>query len=305
MMRTAACLVLVMLGLAACTNDSKVPARAEQRTEEGQSAQNAGVQPTSGSLSVSILPTTATAMTELQATINGGGGNVSYRWERNGNIIDGENGPMLPKDRFVKGDTVSVIATVGGVDVASSVIIVNSPPQVTSVPFNPPSIYRGVDITVAPVGFDVDGDNIRFRCKWSVNNKEIPGDLPVLKGDLFKRGDQVKLIVIPYDNDGDGVPFVSSPLIIPNAPPHFVTTPPAEFKGDTYQYDAVAEDPDGDPLAYSFAKAPQGMTIDKKSGTIVWKIEKDQAGSHPIEVVAQDTEGLRAFLKYSLIITIP
>lgn len=302
MMRKVACIVVLMLGLAACTDEAKVPPKAEQQVAEVQST---GAQVTPGSISVSILPMTATVMDDLQASISGGGGNVTYRWERNGKAIDGESSPHIPKGKYVKGDTISVTVNVGGVDGAASVTIQNSPPLVTSVPFSPPYIYKGVDITVAPVGFDADGDNFRFRYRWFVNNNEISGDLPVLKGDLFKRGDQVKLIVTPYDNDGDGIPFTSRPLVIPNASPQFVTTPPAEFKGDTYQYDARAEDPDGDALNYSLAKAPQGMTIDNRSGTITWKIGKDQAGDNPVEVVAQDPEGLQAFLKYSLVITIP
>jgi hypothetical protein len=305
MMRTAVCIVVMMLGIAACTDDAKMTVGAGQRVVENERAQGAAAQLTADGLSVSIQPATATIVDDLQAMISGGGGRVTYRWERNGQVIDGENGFVLPKGYFSKGDTVSVTATIEGVDVAASVNIANSPPKVISIPFSPPHIYRGVDITVAPVGFDADGDNVRFSCKWSVNNKEIQGDQPTLKGDLFKRGDQVRLTVIPSDNDGEGVPFVSQPIVIPNAAPRFVSKPPAEFKSETYQYDAIAEDPDGDALTYSITSAPRGMTIDSKSGTITWKIEKDQAGDHPIEVVAQDPEGLKAYLKYSLVITIP
>jgi hypothetical protein len=307
MMRTAAvCIVVTMFGMAACTNEAKVPVKTEQRTAENQTVQNAGTQQPMGSLSVSILPATATVMDDLEALITGSGTVVGYRWERNSKVIDGENGHALQKNHYTKGDTVTVTAIAAdGANVSTSVNIVNCPPQVTAIPFSPPSLYRGVDLSVAPVGFDADGDYVRFHYKWSVNGNAIPGDEPILKGDLFKRGDQVKLTVIPYDNDGDGIPFVSSPIIIPDAPPRFVSTPPADFKGDVYQFTALAEDPDGDVLTYSLSSAPRGMTIDSKSGAITWKIEKDQVGSNSIEVVAQDPEGQKAFLKYSLVITIP
>ena len=78
-----------------------------------------------------------------------------------------------------------------------------------------------------------------------------------------------------------------------------------QFKGFTYTYDAVAEDPDGDVVTYSVASAPKGMTIDRDTGNIVWQFTKMDEGSHTIEVIAQDSEGLRGFQKYTLSITIP
>lgn len=260
-----------------------------------------GQQPV-GKLSVKISPESPTVEGDLQAIPVGG--EVNYRWERNGQVINVETGPVLPKDRYSKGDVISVTVTAHGAEGTASVRIRNSPPRITSVPFSPEYLHRGVDITVAPEAFDADGDRVRFRYKWLVNGEERSED-SVLKGDQFKKGDKIIIKVIPYDNDEDGVVFTSKPLVIPNAPPSFVSSPPQHFQGEIYMYHAKAEDPDGDILTYSLAAAPQGMTIDNKTGAIEWKINKEAAGTHTLEVVAKDPEGSKAIQKYSLLITIP
>ncbi len=96
--------------------------------------------------------------------------------------------------------------------------------------------------------------------------------------------------------------MVSQNMIIPNAPPRIVSTPP-EFRGGVYTYQVVAEDVDGDPLAYALAAAPPGMTINAGTGLITWNIDEKNAGSYPVEVIAQDPGGLKASQKYTLTVT--
>ncbi len=300
-------LCILSLSLFACSDREKTSTKENPSSDEKAAVLSGGgrdEQQPAGKSMVKIIPESPNATTDLQV-IYGGAGKVIYRWEKNGRVIEGEHTPMLSKDHFSKGDGISVIVTLDGQETAASVTIGNSPPRVTSVPFSPERVYRGVDITVSPQAFDDDGDYVRFRYKWSVNGGEIPMDAPVLKGDQFKKGDTIVLTVMPYDSDGDGVVFTSKPFIIPNASPVFISSPPLEFQSNTYGYHASAKDPDGDPITYSLASAPQGMTIDGKTGTIEWKINKEAAGTHSIEIVAQDPEGMKAFQKYSLNISIP
>jgi hypothetical protein len=127
----------------------------------------------------------------------------------------------------------------------------------------------------------------------------------VLKGNFFKRGDAVVLKVTPYDNEAEGQTFVSQPLVIPNAPPRFVSLPPMNFSSSSYTYQAHAEDADGDKMTYSLAAGPKGMTINPVTGEITWQIGREDTGTHQIEIIAQDEPGLKSFQKYSLTITIP
>jgi hypothetical protein len=289
--------LIAAVALTACTKGAN-ETKSDSLLREGQTA----AQTHTGKLDVRILPDAPTVLTDLQALYSGRG-IATYQWRKDGQPLEGENSSRLPISMFSKGDRISVIVTAGGEQGEASVTIGNSPPTVTSVPFSPKHIYAGVDITVSPVGSDPDGDAVGFRYHWTINDKEVSEDTPVLKGSLFKRGDKINLIVVPYDEDGEGEPFVSQNMVIPNGPPRIVSDPP-EFHGGTYTYQVIAEDPDGDPLTYSLASAPEGMTIDSRTGKISWSINEKSAGTHVVEVIAQDAGGLKASQKYSLTMTV-
>jgi len=180
-------------------------------------------------------------------------------------------------------------------------------PRVVSVALNPPDrIYRGVDITAIPEGVDADGDQMSFQYQWVINGEVSPTESSaVLKGDRYKRGDKVSVKVTPFNGEGPGEVYNPLPIIIPNAPPKFTSSPPMEFKSLTYTYYVRAEDADGDPIRFSLTSAPAGMTIDPETGSIDWKIGRGDTGDHNIEVVAEDGFGGKAFQKYTLSITIP
>ena len=293
-----ALVLIAAVALAACTKDGN-QTRSVSPQQEGQAASS---QSHLGKLDVKILPDAPTVLTDLQALYSGRG-TATYQWQKDGQPLDGENSLLLSKSRLSKGDLISVVVTAGGEEGEASITIGNSPPTVTSVPFSPEHVYAGVDITVAPVGSDPDADAVGFHYHWSINDKEVPEDTPVLKGALFKRGDKINLIVIPYDQDGEGKPLVSQNMIIPNGPPRIISNPP-EFHGSAYAYQVIAEDPDGDPLSYALASAPPGMSVDARTGMISWNIDEKSAGTHVVEVIAQDPGGLKASQKYSLTMTV-
>jgi hypothetical protein len=213
------------------------------------------------------------------------------------------------KDPSVKPERVTFTNQTAGLDEEASepVSAKNSRPKVVSVSLDPPDrVYRGVDITAIPKGVDPDGDEIGFRYQWVING-ETPAseDTPVLRGNRFSRGDSVSVHVTPFDQGGDGEMFKPLPIIIPNAPPKFTSTPSMELGVSRYTYQVVAEDPDGDPVTFALATAPQGMKIDTVGGKIDWEITRDHVGEHTIEVVAEDGLGGKATQKYTLSINFP
>lgn len=257
-------------------------------------------------LGVTLLPDAPTVNDELQTVVRGGSGSLSFAWQRNGEAIAGQAGSRLPDHSFLKGETVTVTVRSGGEQAQASVTIVNTPPQVISVPFVDPYVHRGVDIVAEPQGVDDDGDPLHFRFRWSINGQEVIGnDAPLLAGDSFRKGDRIALTVIPVDDEGEGVPFNGGEIVVPNAPPVFVTTPALQFLARVYAYEARAEDPDGDPLAYSLEAAPPGMSIDSATGSIGWEIGQANSGEHHIRIVAQDEEGMRAIQEFTLNLSIP
>jgi hypothetical protein len=258
----------------------------------------------SGILPVKILPDSPSSSDNLQAIFSDGG-TVGLRWEKNGQVLGNEKTPRLASRQFARGDTITLAITSGGKTGKATVSIANSLPEVRSVRFTPEYICRGENVTVVADGFDADGDEVRFSYEWSINGDSIPQDSEVLQGDKIKKGDRVLVVIVPQDNYGTGKPFKTQVISIPNASPWFISIPPTDFKGNMYSYAAEARDPDGDAITYSLVTFPEGMKIDSKTGMVTWPISETSAGSHEIEVAAQDSEGAKASQKYLLNIILP
>jgi hypothetical protein len=258
----------------------------------------------SASLPVRILPESPTSSDDLYAVLSEGGNHLTFRWEKNGQFIEGQNTRRLSKSHFAKGDSISVLVTAGKLKGQASVAIENSPPEIRSVRFTPENICRGVDITAVPDGFDRDGDDVSYECKWIINGEETADGSLILKGDRINKGDTISAEITPYDSNNTGKIYRTQAITAPKAVPFFISVPPSSFRGKIYTYNAEAKDPDGGAINYSLASAPGGMTIDKKSGRISWPVEKDSAGLHTIEIVAQSSEGTQASQRYTLNITL-
>jgi putative Ig domain-containing protein len=296
-------LVIAVLSFFACTKQESNQVIGTSPVRESSTVVEKTSQKSTGSFPVKILPETPTVLTNLQVVFSCTG-SVTYEWRRNNQIIVGEVTGWLLKNQFVKGDEVAVTVTCDGKEGTALVKIGNSPPSVLSVPFSPNDIHAGVDITVKPVGYDPDGDDVEFHYKWSVNGNEIENDSPILTGDHFKRGDKVALTVIPYDHDGNGTPFASVNIVIPNGAPRILSSPPQEIHGEVYTYKVIAEDPDGDPITFSLVTAPDGMTIDSQTGEIKWPITEKSSGDHVVEIAVQDPGGLQTTQKYTITISL-
>jgi len=275
----------------ACSKDDK-------KKEGGAAAVS---QQHAGTLAVKILPEAPVSTDDLQAQCTCGEG-VTYTWEKNGQPLDLGNAAVLPRSRFVKRDRITVSARLGSETGSTTVVIGDAPPRVTSVTFLPENICRGVDITAAPAASDPDGDEVSFSYKWSVNGQELTENTPVLKGDRFKKGDRVSLTVVPSDGEVDGPAYATASITIPGAAPVFVSTPPADFSGRTYTYQASAKDPDGGPVTYSLSSAPAGMTIESLTGKLVWQIPAGAEGTHTIRIVARTSDGGQGEQTYTLTI---
>jgi hypothetical protein len=290
---------LLAVLVAGCSKESNTTG------SSGVSGQKVYAQQHSGSLPVRIIPESPTSGDELRAVLTEGGKTETWRWEKNGQILEDENTPQLAKNHFAKGDTISVTVTMGNLEGKASVVIADSPPEIRSVRLTPDNICKGVDITAVPDGFDADGDELRYSYKWEVNGEEKGEDSAVLQGNSFKAGDRVSLCVTAYDGDTAGKPFQTQSVTIPKGCPVFVSTPPTSFKGTQYTYNADARDPDGGAITYLLAAAPAGMSINEKTGLINWPITRESSGTHEIEIIAQNSEGGKVSQRYSLNITLP
>jgi hypothetical protein len=148
-------------------------------------------------------------------------------------------------------------------------------------------------------GFDPQNDSLQF--KLEVRNA-ISGDLYVERY-IYDKNVTLWLppwrytwTVIPFDGqlwgwniNGTWMFEVTGKV---NRPPAVGSSPPrTAYVAHEYQYQVQATDPDKDTLAFSLMDAPNNMTVDRKSGLVVWTPGPDDIGTRDLTVVVLDGKG--------------
>ena len=184
----------------------------------------------------------------------------------------------------------------------------NSPPTVTMISIDPELPRRNSTLKARVEASDPDGDTIAFSYQWVKNGDELIGETSeTLKDATLNKGDKIILRVTPYDRVSTGQEVASQEFTILNSAPIITSSPQAQkLKSALYRYQVVAEDPDGEPISFSLSpSSPKGMTIDPQTGLIQWKIGRDDAGTHTIEIIATDGDEGTCTQKYNLTIRTP
>ena len=102
--------------------------------------------------------------------------------------------------------------------------------------------------------------------------------------------------VVPNINFGNT--FTGAPG---NGKPVFSSTPVTNAaRNQLYRYDAVATDPNSDPLTYGIVSGPEGMTVHPKLGAVVWVPSIDQVGSHSVVISVRDDKGEVALQQFTI-----
>ncbi len=302
--RWLVCLIVVLL--AGCGNkkessDSAPGKATPSRLSTQPATAAAGTAAQQQSAQLVLLPENPTSNDFLLAVFKGESGRVKYRWEKNGETLDGEELDRLAVKHLAKGAVITVYVDNAGASYSAAVTIGNLPPVVRQVSLKNPAIHRGVDIELVASGEDADGDDVAFNYKWFRDGSQINfNGGSTLSGDQFNRGDKISFQVIPFDGVVEGAPYEGTAINIPNAPPVFVSTPPLQFLSETYSYQAQAKDPDDDALTYALENPPPGMIIDRKTGQINWPLTDLLAGEYRVSIVADDAQGQKCYQEYSL-----
>jgi hypothetical protein len=181
--------------------------------------------------------------------------------------------------------------------------MLSSPPVITSVAIAPELPRKNSVLKAKVKASDPDGDIIAFSYQWVKNGSVFMGESSeILKDPTLKKGDRIILRVEPYDMEATGEEVPSREVVILNSAPAITSSPRAQkLKSGTYQYQVVAEDPDGDPVTFSLSpSSPPGMTIDPRTGLVQWRIGRNAAGTHTVEITATDGDEGRCTQKYQL-----
>ncbi|MGC8926598.1 MAG: hypothetical protein ACP5QK_01605, partial [Myxococcota bacterium] len=153
-------------------------------------------------------------------------------------------------------------------EVYKTVKIFNSPPlapEVSILPLNP-TVEQELKAVIKNPSIDYDGDSIKYKFIWSKNGSPIQDATEsILNPNYFKKGDIVRVEVIPNDGVVDGKGTTAEIKII-NAPPsipivHLEKTVLYSIDEAKIIFDRESRDADGDKIAYKIEWYMNGKRI--------------------------------------------
>lgn len=233
----------------------------------------------------------------------------TFQWRRNGVTIVGAETNGLDPSHVSRGDEIAVVVTAR--DTASgkvrklnaSVRVENTPPKLSRVTVMPDTAADASSLLASVECADQDGDVPTFDYRWFRNGEVVNGasgaNLPLAS---LKRGDRVVAEVIAHDDASASVPLRSDPYAFDNQPPRFTSQPKAPRADDqTFQYQAVATDLDGDPLRYELVSGPDGMRVEAGGG-VSWQFPTGglRRGAFPVRIRATDSKGGEATQDFTI-----
>ncbi len=261
----------------------------------------------SGGFAVFVIPSSPSRIAPPSVSVvspPGRGAEIQeVRWFVNG--AETSTAAALSPSLFRPGDRIRAEVTLraGGKELVLATpdtVAANALPAVTEVVLEPRAPTSGSVVRAMVQANDPDGDALKFRYVWYVDNVAVAGqgDSLVLKG--VRKGSWVHVAVTPNDGVADGAwkyspryRVVNSPPVVKNPPP--TSVPPSRVLTHTI----VAEDADGDPLTYTLVKGPEGVTL--SGATMTWKISDNQL-EEPAEIVIRisDDDGASTDLTMNL-----
>ena len=305
LIRAPAEVFLVLLMLVGCTVESS------KSGEAGKSASPGNHLPIIRSVRIVPIPVVLNQPLSVQVDgFDSDGDVITYRhqWKINNSP---ETFSALSSKILKRGDRISVTVipydgSADGVAFRAEAVVVNTPPEVTRLFFDPAVVRVGDRVQTHVEGSDADQDPIEYRFRWWRNNSEVAdGDVTELDTTRFAKGDMIVVEATPSDQTSKGKSKLSAPMTIVNSPPRITSVPPVTIERGRYVYSVTASDPDGDLLTYALEFSPPGMKIDKKTGRIEWPLTGKLAGSHKIRLTATDSEEAQAFQEFDVTLSMP
>ncbi|MHB8954831.1 MAG: putative Ig domain-containing protein [Pirellulaceae bacterium] len=193
----------------------------------------------------------------------------------------------------------------GGVDLQSFQITVsraNSAPVITSQPKGPAIVNVPYQYQVHAQ--DADGNTITYRLDTYPVGMQIAihSGLVTWIPTSDQVGEQTVAITVTDSHGAGTTQSFHLPVVAtaPNDPPQIDSQPRGTIRvGDTYLYQVLASDPNGDVLTYNLTQLPTGMSI-SQSGLMEWKPTAVQMGLNAVEITVDDGRGGTAVQGFSV-----
>jgi hypothetical protein len=222
---------------------------------------------------------------------------IGWRWQLDGERYGlGEAELAIPESSVraqVEVEAVVSDGRGGNVRERAALAMRNRAPALTRVALDPADEVRaGETVTAVPEGSDPDGDTVSFEHTWFVNREPVDEPSLELSDRHFERGDTIEIEVLAVDAEDESEAWRSPPIPVVNSPPVIVSSPSGLREDGTFRYRIEPSDPDGDRVfRYRLVQGPKGMHLDWLSGVVTWQPADDQAGTHAVELEADDQRG--------------
>lgn len=168
-------------------------------------------------------------------------------------------------------------------------------PVIKAIKFIPeqPTILDNIKAEVSVAYSELD--KVAYEYLWDINGKvveDVKGD--ILPAGFFKKLDKIAVTVTPYVDRVKGYSYKSMFIVVHSAPPSLELKETVQKISDTVEFQLINRDPDGDKVTFSLEKPyPEGMTINKETGRIIWKPQKKEKGIYKFRASATDTDGTK------------
>jgi hypothetical protein len=286
--------VSLALGMAGCSS------HAERRAGKGV---------------VRLAPEPANVTSQLSAIVDASYADpvrCVYHWRRNNEPLRGTRGAVLDPDRFRKGDVVAVDVSVRGLaegatrTLTAEVHVADAPPVVRDARVVVDRASGGVELQASTDCADPDGDVTTVAYRWFRNGQPIAGAADAkLSAVSFARGDRIVFEAVASDGELRSEARRSDEFVLSNRAPRFSDQPASLAAPDgAYRFQAMATDPDGDPLRFELVQGPAGMTV-SASGAIDWALpaREGRQPEYPVTIRATDPNGGEATQVFSIRLT--
>jgi len=148
------------------------------------------------------------------------------------------------------------------------------------------------DLRLDVAATDADGDPVQVRARWTINDRALETEHPILPRAHIRRGDRIGVVVVAHDGSSESAPFAVPAMAVDNADPAIFTFPSGFDASGAFVYAIGAVDPDGDAdLQYRLVQGPAGMQVGPRDGSVRWLPSAHQTGMHAVEVEVRDGRG--------------
>jgi len=134
----------------------------------------------------------------------------------------------------------------------------------------------------------MDGKEVVYKFDWTINGQTAGDGSDRITG--FKRGDRVAVNITPFEGEKAGQTKLLE-FMVNNTSPKIEPNKDMTFDGKNFAYQVKANDPDGGELTYALEDAPEGMSIDPKTGLVNWQTKETDTGKRTVKVKVTNSRG--------------